>query len=757
MTNPPCHFFLRGACKRGASCRYRHGVASEVPLIEHQDNRANIICTFFRRGTCTKGEGCVFSHDLSAAKPSMTAYPIVEDASNVIISPTATGLDTSIWSIGINTRSKLPVNQTMNSRVMGGATVEFGEGAVVSTVSLSSDCSAVSLSHLPQHVSVQDILDLLASYGFVHISPDSVHLTRLPQMSHQLAQIKVTDANFASHFLERTGHAVDFSGSIVPIVALQLGGESESGTNRLQLASVSCTWYNPSKVAYIQYAKDDNVREVLAKMQSSSRLLDGRKLNITHQQGQSLQIGNLDLATSMNAIKRFLPQPPPQKISWGARSHVMDSEGLERHVKASLKKRGTLLDWLVSSPTGGSRIKAIAKFTDPEAARLAVKELNDTPIDARSTDKLRVAPIAIRHQLDALADRSWRSDYVSIKKVFGQNKDLVARVKSSVEKLLAGHIAENEKVPISSSFFFKDTNIPFLENIMGIHGVTIIRDFRKMVLRLYGDPSSIRAAQAALAAKASEVTIQSHMIILDPAALNIALTGGFRLLVASLGKDNVKMDITSNPKRIVVSGSEQRLAQAEKARTAALFINAEEEELCPTRCGHTYCNSCLASQCISASETDFPIRCLELREALTSNDYERVLQTSLTGHIRSRPTEFQYCPTPDCDRFYRSSSTSNPRIFDCDGCLSSICSGCHHVTHDVRAAHDGEKEFNEWKKENDARDCPKCKTVIEKTYGCNHMECKACGIHICWACMDTFGSGGETYAHMSKSHSDGFF
>jgi hypothetical protein len=831
QTKTPCSYFLKGTCKRGVFCRYEHGVVPTTPEIRppfagRPDNRKKILCTFFKKGGCTKGDTCVFSHGLEDAKPSTSTYA-KDNVSNFKADPILSGLGTSIQAIGANPNARLTNNTNTYSRALGGATVMFGEGAQVSSISLPCDFSAVSMSNLPEDVSVQDILDLLARHGFLNISPHSVVLTRIPQTSRQLAQVKVTDSDFAGHLLKRTGLSIDVKGSVVPITELKVGGESDTGTNRLQFASVACTWYNPSKVAYIKYATVSMSSEVLKTMNGSAQLLNGRKLNFAHQnlQRHTLQVGNLAVGTSRSALERLLPkQPAPQRISWGVLSHVMSPKEMEDHVKESLKKRGNLIDWVVSSQAGGSRTKAIAKFTDPEASRLAVKELNETSIDRTSNDKLRVAPIvsikmsishrmleAVDGQLDALTERSWKSDYVSIKKyenpgkrytqirVFGESKDAVARVKSSVEKLLAGHIAMDQTTLISNNFFFQDSSTAFLESVMDANGVTIIRDLRKMVLRLYGDPASIMAVEDILVAKVSELATLSHTIVLDPTSLNAALVGGFRLLVASLGKDKVKLDVISIPKRIIINGSEQDLTHAHgilhtfatqslEARTAALTTNEEDEGLCPvcwtpaeepfkTNCGHVYCSSCFSSQCSSASEADFPIRCLgasatcnspfllsELKEVLATNDYETMLHTSFTGHIRSRPTEFQYCPTPDCDRFYRSSSTISPRIFDCDGCLSSICTGCHHITHDgltceaykalAKAEHAGEKQFSEWKKRNDVRDCPECKTAIEKTYGCDHMECKGCSAHICWTCMKTFKNGDETYRHMTESHTD---
>jgi hypothetical protein len=50
------------------------------------------------------------------------------------------------------------------------------------------------------------------------------------------------------------------------------------------------------------------------------------------------------------------------------------------------------------------------------------------------------------------------------------------------------------------------------------------------------------------------------------------------------------------------------------------------------------------------------------------------------------------------------------------------------------------------------KDCPRCKTAIEKTYGCDHMTCGGCGAHICWKCMQTFKDDGSCYEHMNREH-----
>lgn len=65
---------------------------------------------------------------------------------------------------------------------------------------------------------------------------------------------------------------------------------------------------------------------------------------------------------------------------------------------------------------------------------------------------------------------------------------------------------------------------------------------------------------------------------------------------------------------------------------------------------------------------------------------------------------------------------------------------------------DGAIAFKKWGKENDARTCPKCKVVIEKSHGCNHMTCFRSKAHIRWFCMKCFQTSKKFYDHVSEVH-----
>ncbi|KAH7113789.1 hypothetical protein B0J11DRAFT_541320 [Dendryphion nanum] len=812
----PCSFFQRGRCTR-TLCPFDHDVAV-------QDTRSNIICTFFIRDACTKGASCKFLHEKE--------HSSVEDHDKDLEPPNGGVLglrNASSFTLPSHTLN----GENPNSTIFGGATVTFGDGATVSTVFLPSDFSSIQLSNLPLDQTVQDIQGLLAEYGFPNIKHDAIRMHHSIQAKLQSVVIKIQDADFASTFLQRSGPNIKLGGLPVSVTKLHIGGTSDAGSNRLQLSSVQCTWYRPSRVAFLGYTNERHAKEAVAKIGACLRKLEGRKIEVISIRHQIvylsqpsilLMIGNLDPRTTIKSLECFLPKPSPTTIKMGSSSHILTSPELLERIKVEMEKCGTLIDWVPTSSSTSSRNKVIVKFTDPEAARKAVKDLNGTSQDPRSTDKLSVLPIisikltvlrriliAVEAEIAALAEKYRQDkDYVGVRtyesseketahvRVYGQKKESVARVKGIVERILAGHVATRDDIPISDPYFFRSSSKEFIEKIMNEHDVCVHRDLRKTFIRLYGTSSNIKHVQDALIAQSSLLSVQKHVILLDAESLRDALKGAFRLLVKTIGKENVRMDITSTPKRIFVNGSESRLTQAQEilrnygSKTLAEQMTnldigqRKEEELCPvcwtppeeptrTQCGHVYCASCLVSQCTSTSESDFPIRCLgnsatcsallvnsELKQALPVSDYETMLQTSINGFIRGKPKEFRFCPTPDCDRFYRTTLRTSPRTFDCDGCLASICTGCHSEVHDglscdahaalLKAATDGTEQFERWKKDNDVRDCPNCSAPIEKNSGCNHMECKSCAIHICWFCMVTFKTGPETYEHMRQSH-----
>lgn len=806
----PCSFFQKGTCKNGSTCKYYHAVeesSSNSPPTP-ANLRSGVICLFYLRNACLKGVDCPFSHTLTDAEATNHTNTAIVVEENNSKQPLDKGLDT------YSSNSNHSVRQDSSSRIIGGATVAFMDGAAVSSVSTPSDFSILAVTNLPQDATIDTIREILKNAG-INEPIESIVVKLDPQTAKQSAQVKVADGGSANRRFIDPGVGSRTNDYGVKFSTVQLS-ESDSGTNRLHFSGITCTWHDPSLTAYMKYGSISQAKQSLSRIERRNVEFRGRRPTfVLSSDSRSVKIGNLDIHTTVDDLKRYFKQGPSE-ITLGPKSHSMSSLGIQRHVKATLGKCGHVIEWSTTVQPGGVKVKAYAKFSSPQEAIEAVKQLNGSAVEPESNDKLYIQRVfsiklpvsrtvlsVIKPQLDALAEAARIAHYVTVKaydnplqaytqiRVSGSDKASVARVRIQVEKLLAGIVATDGVHHLNHAFLFQASSTSLLNQVMDMYGIAVVRDRKRMLLRLYGEETSIHAAQNNLLERITEINDRTSNIILDSNSLAAAVKGGFRSIVAALGKDKVKLDVTSDPKRIILTGNDEEVVKVQEIlRSHQLGLSeglasmsiAEKEESCcavcwtpadnpfKTDCGHTYCNSCIVAQSASASE--FPVRCLgdlgncntplllqDLKQVLSATEYEALLETSLTKHIRSHPSSFQYCPTPDCSRFYRVSTPEYPNIFDCDHCLTSVCTSCHSAAHDGQTckqasiARADANEFAEWKKQNDARDCPSCGTPIQKSAGCNHMECWSCKIHICWYCMKTFKQSKHVYEHMNRDHS----
>jgi hypothetical protein len=792
----PCVFFRRGTCKYGQSCKHTHDLVSSPST----DTGSRAICAFFLRNACSRGDACSFSHSVDTHKTSVqTEYPTQSGQLQRKNDPSNT--------------SSVPDYPLPDQRTIAGADVLFADGAKISKITLPADISTVALSDVPAVATPDDIRNAIITLGTTE-EMTLVSLKNDPGTSKLSAEVRVIDGGRLRRSIISIKPELSLHGFKLQINPVHLGS-SDAGTNRLQLSGVTCTWYTPSRTATLSYPTPIHAGTVFTSLNRNSSELHGRRPTFSHVQGSTtIGVGNLDISTNTNDLKRYLGGNAAL-IGIGRKSHDISKEALQVRVKNLLEQQGALVDWKVSPQPGVAKVKAYAKFTKPQEAIQAAQKLNGSHIDPRCNDILHVQhvisvklPVSyrvldiVKPQLHALMETMRSKHHVMIKaydglqkaytqiRISGQEKASVSRAKTQVEALLAGTVARAGKQSLAQQHFFHVSSSAFLDEVMKSHGILVICDRRKAILRLYGEEKNIEAAQHAIESKITELESQSKVIILDSRTLATAMKGGIQFLVATLGKDKIKLDITSNPKRIIVNGSE---SDADLVRntlhshqvdlseaTANLKLRKDDDLLCvvcwtpaeeplETSCGHTYCTACFDSQ--ASSTSDFPIRCLgdsgacnasfavsELRRLLAGHTFETLLNTSLTNFIRSHPKQFQYCSTPDCSRFYRVSQESAAIVFDCDDCLTSICTACHTGAHDrvscadAKAGRDDTDAFAQWKSSNDVRDCPACSAPIQKSEGCDHMTCRSCGAHICWQCMRVFERGPDVYKHMDKAH-----
>ena len=96
-----------------------------------------------------------------------------------------------------------------------------------------------------------------------------------------------------------------------------------------------------------------------------------------------------------------------------------------------------------------------------------------------------------------------------------------------------------------------------------------------------------------------------------------------------------------------------------------------------------------------------------------------------------------HCPTPNCNNsalIDRDDTTIHPIL--CEECSTISCTACHEAWESQGVEHDGRscEAFAEAKgdrsmqlyvneQRDNAKQCPRCRNMIEKNRGCLHMKC----------------------------------
>lgn len=271
---------------------------------------------------------------------------------------------------------------------------------------------------------------------------------------------------------------------------------------------------------------------------------------------------------------------------------------------------------------------------------------------------------------------------------------------------------------IWDDFFATSAGLNYLDDLAWKCNVKVHRDSRKNLLTLYGSSHSKNEILLALAARNTRLIATTYYIRLNTEEdINKARNGGFRRIVAALGKEHASIDLRSRIKVITIVGTFQDSEMARKlldCNTASdvrklslegvinnpdcVVCYTEADQVYRTPCGHIYCASCFAHQCASAADQNIPLRCLgasgecaqvfslrELKNTLRSEAFERLLEDSFAMHIRTQPKVYQYCPTPDCKQIYSTSMVEFESVFTCPKCLTPICTSCRVVQHDGKS------------------------------------------------------------------------
>ncbi|XP_022645799.1 E3 ubiquitin-protein ligase RNF14-like isoform X1 [Varroa destructor] len=210
-------------------------------------------------------------------------------------------------------------------------------------------------------------------------------------------------------------------------------------------------------------------------------------------------------------------------------------------------------------------------------------------------------------------------------------------------------------------------------------------------------------------------------------------------------------------------------------------------------CEHAFCNNCTQAQfciqirdgcpnglltCMEPSCTSEALS-IDVKKLVGEDLFEKYDQLLLNRYLKSR-ADIISCPRELCEKPVIIEPDS--AMATCSTCNLSFCLTCRRPSHGINPCETGnasqlamkylnatpevraalEKKFSKkyltaivneydsqnWIKEN-AKKCPRCQTIIQKSEGCNKMQCWKCSTRFCYLCGKSLEHLADPYLHFS--------
>lgn len=236
--------------------------------------------------------------------------------------------------------------------------------------------------------------------------------------------------------------------------------------------------------------------------------------------------------------------------------------------------------------------------------------------------------------------------------------------------------------------------------------------------------------------------------------LDISINDSFKMLI----KHNFKINYNSEDIYNDLQNESLQTGREQKQHSCSVPFCEPESQIIMLDCGHSFCFDCLSGY-LDAKVQDGPT-CLETKcidqkcahtvgftfftQCLSKEYYNIFIKIILNKLSDARKNIFWH----DCGTLIVDSKQDQIKC----KCGDSVCIKCKSSDH-YPCPCDLYRKWKDFEKSTDAteiwlktctKECPKCKTRIQKNAGCSHMACKNCNTHFCWICLQDWSVHGYT-------------
>ncbi|KAF9000394.1 hypothetical protein BDQ17DRAFT_1282031 [Cyathus striatus] len=693
--------------------------------------------------------------------------------------------------------------------------VTYSAGIAITRVVPGFNLALITVRNLPSNAKGSEVKELFTQQG---IHSDDVFVAELKtihagQSKHMQASVyaKSDEAGAVAVGLE----GVKFRDKALHFDVKEVVSEDGMGSTAPGSPVLIISWYLPSVAYAVDYPSPEEARQRVQTLNQST--YGGRKVTVQMQSespgmsririlGLPPDISQEDLAAfvlststtqlhskiydvqeSITVLQLFLDRQPPDR-------RPVAFEVISENKKGSVIVRATFATWAQAKQARDTlHVKKKLMPHYPFFRLFLPKELQYSVTVPRLQYQAQKARWDVLKSGGNAASSLQIFDAISgynnvLIKVLGDDKKAVGALKVRAESLAAG---EKLGPDYWKRSFTTREGRDFMKSVFDQTGVYVSGDWKRQTLKVYGNtPGEVDSARRLIMDEIARLESMELTIPLTTRlTINFLMRRGMDILKDIIGEDNLTLDLTSRPPKLVVRGGQDAkdhanrvIAQSFSTFTAVRTENDDNKDTCPVCyddvehpeqlvCGHTYCTSCLRRYVMS--ETDrYPLVCIGAEatcgrpisipviQRLMSNHarFSQLLDKAFKVYIDQHPDELKYCATPDCEQVYRC-DTEKVTELQCPSCLVSVCSACDTEAHTGMTCEESrisrnpmeqERLNDEWAKANGVKKCPRCQVLVQKTEGCNHMSCR-CGAHFCWICNGVFERG-DIYSHMSRAH-----